>query len=184
MFARTALLALCSAAIAAASPVVVRDRSPVTLSVARRLNTTGASTLLQIDQARAKALKANAGTSRKAFKSAASLLSSIDVTNGAVDYTASVGVGTPPRFYDLLIDTGSSNTWVGAGQAYVETSSSVDTGDLFVRCFSAFMCLEAAFCVICATLMWASGPRDRRKSSTAPDLSLVRSNSIWRLLAR
>ena len=30
----------------------------------------------------------------------------------------------------LLVDTGSSNTWVGADQAFVPTSSSVDTGNL------------------------------------------------------
>ena len=57
MFARTALLALCSAAIASASPVVVRD-APITLSVARRLNMTGVPSILALDQARAKQLKA------------------------------------------------------------------------------------------------------------------------------
>ena len=29
----------------------------------------------------------------------------------------------------LLIDTGSSNTWVGAAQSYVATSTSVNTGN-------------------------------------------------------
>lgn len=29
----------------------------------------------------------------------------------------------------LLIDTGSSNTWLGAGQSYVKTSTSKSTGD-------------------------------------------------------
>ncbi|KDQ62683.1 hypothetical protein JAAARDRAFT_121181 [Jaapia argillacea MUCL 33604] len=46
-----------------------------------------------------------------------------------VTYTASVGVGNPSTQYTLLIDTGSSNTWVGAGQAYTPTSSSQSTGD-------------------------------------------------------
>jgi len=32
----------------------------------------------------------------------------------------------------LLVDTGSSNTWIGANKAYVQTSTSVDTGDIFV----------------------------------------------------
>ena len=44
-------------------------------------------------------------------------------------YTANVGVGSPATDYTLLIDTGSSNTWVGAGKAYVKTSTSVDTGE-------------------------------------------------------
>ncbi|KAH8112686.1 acid protease [Phellopilus nigrolimitatus] len=38
----------------------------------------------------------------------------IDVTDAGVTYTAQVGVGSPATNYTLLIDTGSSNTWVGA----------------------------------------------------------------------
>jgi len=30
---------------------------------------------------------------------------------------------------DLIVDTGSSNTWVGAEAPYVETSTSVNTGE-------------------------------------------------------
>ncbi|KAL1950685.1 hypothetical protein VTO73DRAFT_5809 [Trametes versicolor] len=52
----------------------------------------------------------------------------VDVTDAGVTYTASVGVGSPPTQYTLLIDTGSSNTWVGAGQAYKKTSTSKSTG--------------------------------------------------------
>lgn len=33
----------------------------------------------------------------------------------------------------LLIDTGSSNTWVGASKAYTLTNTSKDTGDNVVR---------------------------------------------------
>ncbi|TDL16264.1 hypothetical protein BD410DRAFT_808244 [Rickenella mellea] len=54
---------------------------------------------------------------------------SIDVTDAGVTYTMQVGVGTPPTEYTLLIDTGSSNTWVGAGKKYVQTSSSKKTGE-------------------------------------------------------
>ncbi|KAJ6507706.1 acid protease [Mycena vitilis] len=53
--------------------------------------------------------------------------SSVDVTDAAVTYTMSVGVGSPPTDYTLLIDTGSSNTWVGADKAYKATSTSTDT---------------------------------------------------------
>jgi hypothetical protein len=52
----------------------------------------------------------------------------IDVTDAAVTYTASVGVGSPATDYTLLIDTGSSNTWVGANTKYNQTSTSKDTG--------------------------------------------------------
>ena len=54
---------------------------------------------------------------------------SIDVTDSGVTYTMSVGVGSPATQYTLLIDTGSSNTWVGAGQSYNPTSTSKDTGN-------------------------------------------------------
>ncbi|KAI0917457.1 hypothetical protein AcW1_007348 [Taiwanofungus camphoratus] len=53
----------------------------------------------------------------------------VDVTDASVTYTASVGVGSPATQYTLLIDTGSSNTWVGADKKYVQTSTSQDTGD-------------------------------------------------------
>ncbi|KAN0074734.1 Aspartic peptidase domain containing protein [Tylopilus felleus] len=54
---------------------------------------------------------------------------SIDVTNSGVTYTMPVGVGNPATQYNLLIDTGSSNTWVGASTAYNPTSTSQDTGN-------------------------------------------------------
>lgn len=53
--------------------------------------------------------------------------SSIDVTDAGVTYTLPVGVGSPATQYTLLIDTGSSNTWVGADKAYKKTSTSKST---------------------------------------------------------
>ncbi|THH09752.1 hypothetical protein EW146_g8592 [Bondarzewia mesenterica] len=52
----------------------------------------------------------------------------IDVTDAGVTYTASVGVGSPATQYTLLIDTGSSNTWIGAGAKYAKTNTSKSTG--------------------------------------------------------
>ncbi|KIL59047.1 hypothetical protein M378DRAFT_15078 [Amanita muscaria Koide BX008] len=54
---------------------------------------------------------------------------SIDVIDAGVTYTTSVGVGQPAQEFTLLIDTGSSNTWVGAGQTYNPTSTSQNTGN-------------------------------------------------------
>ncbi|KAL1713660.1 aspartic peptidase domain-containing protein [Schizophyllum commune] len=48
-----------------------------------------------------------------------------------VTYTLSVGVGSPATDYTLLIDTGISNTWVGADKKYKETSTSKSTGHKF-----------------------------------------------------
>lgn len=53
---------------------------------------------------------------------------SLSVMNDAVSYVANVAIGSPASSYSLLIDTGSSNTWVGAGKKYAQTSSSTNTG--------------------------------------------------------
>ncbi|EKM49034.1 uncharacterized protein PHACADRAFT_107685 [Phanerochaete carnosa HHB-10118-sp] len=54
---------------------------------------------------------------------------SIPATNLILDYVVNIGIGNPPTNYSLLVDTGSSNTWVGASKAYVKTSTSVQTND-------------------------------------------------------
>ena len=128
----SALLALTAAAVSvSASPIVVRD-SPVTFPIARRLNLTGAANIVQADLARAKVLKARSQATKAAAVDTAVgkifPVTNVPITNQAVTYTANVGVGTPPTNYDLIVDTGSSNTWVGANRPYVNTSSSVDTG--------------------------------------------------------
>ena len=103
--------------------VVRNTASPVTLPFARRFNFTGASKILEIDQARAKALKARALAKPGHFSRSA--ITNDPVTNQAVDYVANVlpisqlfsslvcssyflcsevGVGTPPSdcVYPLL----------------------------------------------------------------------------------
>ncbi len=131
----SALLALTVAAVAvSATPIVIRD-APVTLSIARRFNTTGVANLLKADQSRAKVLKARSQANIASSNAVDAVLATdVDVpaTNVAVVYTASVGIGSPATTYDLLIDTGSSNTWIGAGKSYVKTSTSVDTGSKVV----------------------------------------------------
>lgn len=78
------------ALLTAASPLVVRQ-GPVTLPLARHFNFTGTKTLLERDQARAKAFKS--GTKVKPNAAAASASASsfpVPVVNGAVTYTAEV----------------------------------------------------------------------------------------------
>ncbi|CAL1710300.1 unnamed protein product [Somion occarium] len=110
------------------NPIVGRGKS-VTLSFARHLNFTGTVNILQKDQARAHELK----TKQRNIlhdKIPTSAAFGIPATNQAVDYVVNVGVGNPPTQYSLLVDTGSSNTWLGAGASYVITDTSIDTGDL------------------------------------------------------
>jgi cathepsin E len=119
----TVLLALA----VSANPIVIRD-SPVTLPLARRLNTTSIHNLVRHDVTRAKALRARAEAKASGNFHVDAVINE-QVDNQAVTYIASVGVGSPPTTYGLLVDTGSSNTWVGATKAYVRTSTSVATSN-------------------------------------------------------
>jgi hypothetical protein len=67
----------------------------------------------------------------------------IGATDAGVTYTLSVGVGSPPQNFTLLIDTGSSNTWVGAQTKYVPTSTSKSTGNTVVCLSLISTCVRA-----------------------------------------
>ncbi|KAI5120607.1 hypothetical protein M0805_008083 [Coniferiporia weirii] len=118
----TAILTLALAAVAAAGPIVqIRDPNPtIDLGFTLRLNLSGTS-LAELDRARAASkLSGMGGLQARA--------PAIDATNTGVTYVTSVGIGSPPTTYTLVVDTGSANTWVGADKAYVHTQSSVDLG--------------------------------------------------------
>ena len=88
MFLGQSFVALLTLALAvAANPIVVRD-STITIPFAKQVNLTGSATLVQLDQARAKALKEHGSTkSSGKFVVAAA---SVPVTNTGVSYIASV----------------------------------------------------------------------------------------------
>lgn len=128
MFCASSLLsALLLALTVAGTPLIqVRSVNPgITLPFALRLNVSGGATIADRDRARAAHFLSKGSTDAEKIDRRAS---SFSVTNTAVTYVAAVGVGSPATTYSLLIDTGSSNTWVGAGKAYVRTSTSVNTG--------------------------------------------------------
>ncbi|KAI0299092.1 aspartic peptidase A1 [Multifurca ochricompacta] len=128
MFPTASLTAFLLLAVSvSANPIVVRN-PPVSLSFARHLNITGSFDLVAKDQARAKNFMAIGKAKHSGTLSTAAVVS-VGVTNVAVVYQATVGVGSPATNYNLLIDTGSSNTWVGAGKTYVKTSTSVQTSN-------------------------------------------------------
>ncbi|KAH8099772.1 acid protease [Cristinia sonorae] len=131
MFPGASLLVTIVLALSAtASPVLFNPRragAPVTLKSAKRVNATGTFNLVVRDQARARGLKAK-GANTLGFKNAG-IVGSIGSTNQAVDYTVDVQIGNPPTTYTLLVDTGSSNTWVGSGKPFVQTSTSIQTKD-------------------------------------------------------
>ncbi|RDB29357.1 Polyporopepsin [Hypsizygus marmoreus] len=127
MFLTSLLPTLLLALAVSANPIIV-NRSPITLPIARRVNVTSVHNLVRHDLSRAKALRARA-EAKAGGDFHIDVVISEAVDNQAVTYVAAVGVGSPATTYDLLIDTGSSNTWVGATQNYVRTSTSVQTSN-------------------------------------------------------
>jgi cathepsin E len=124
MFPITLLTTLLLALSVVANPVLV-NRAPVTLPISRRVNVTSVHNLVRHDQNRAKALKLKAAA--KAAGLPVDNIINSQVDNQAVTYIAAVGIGSPATTYQLLVDTGSSNTWVGADQAYKKTKTSTKT---------------------------------------------------------
>ncbi|KZP14843.1 aspartic peptidase A1 [Athelia psychrophila] len=120
------LLALLTLAVSfagvSAGPVLTSSKL-ATLPFKRSLNLSSFLDIVKADQARAKALKSTSGGANKR-----AVISS-PATNTGIQYIASVGVGSPATNYDLIIDTGSSNTWIGANTAYTPTSTSQQTPD-------------------------------------------------------
>ncbi|KAG1904485.1 aspartic peptidase domain-containing protein [Suillus fuscotomentosus] len=124
MFPAASLLTIIFLALSIAGSPVEIDNSPITLPIARRLNVSdGPINLLQQDKARLTAFKDNS------FSTQGGRTGSTPVTNAAVTYLIEVGIGSPATTYNLIVDTGSSNTWVGANTKYVKTKTSVDTGE-------------------------------------------------------
>ncbi|KAJ3554986.1 hypothetical protein NM688_g2824 [Phlebia brevispora] len=115
------------ACLAVASPITARQ-SGITLPFVKKINTTGLPYAIKQDEARIQAFKRGAHPIA-VTKDAASAVN-VPATNEIISYVTTVGVGTPPTYYDLIVDTGSSFTWVGGNtdNPYVVTSSSVDTG--------------------------------------------------------
>lgn len=121
----TTLLAL---SVSALPPVQIEDASQrISLAFAVNLNISN-STLPEIDRARARHLFSHGQQRAGNHTSFDRRALSFSVTNTAVGYTTNVGIGNPATAYTLLIDTGSSNTWVGAGKAYKRTKTSISTG--------------------------------------------------------
>lgn len=90
MFPKAALTSVLLLAMSvAATPVAVRD-TLVTLPFAKQINTTGSGHIVQQDRARVQQLVAKYSTASSGLQSDAA---SITVTNQAVSYIASVGVG-------------------------------------------------------------------------------------------
>ncbi|KIK55670.1 hypothetical protein GYMLUDRAFT_47635 [Collybiopsis luxurians FD-317 M1] len=129
MFAASSLLTFVTLALGvAASPVVVVDRSPIiTLPLSRVHNFTSGYNIIAHDLARIQNFKDRSAA--RASNQPLSKRQAEPVINEVVSYIASVGVGASASQYQLIVDTGSSNTWVGATKRFTSTSTSTNTGD-------------------------------------------------------
>ena len=95
MFPSSSLIATLTLAIAvAANPIVQLRDAPVTLSIAKRFNFTGSTSLIEKDQARAAGLRKLAEAKISGNLADRAVISTA-VTNGLVDYVANVAVGSP-----------------------------------------------------------------------------------------
>ena len=107
----------------------------VRIPFVRRHNLTGTS-LVASDRARARFLQTRHTRVASPGTGVSGPSIGVDVTNTVVSYIAEVLVGSPPQTFNLIVDTGSSNTAVGTGKHYVKTSSSRrDTGTSVVSPF-------------------------------------------------
>ena len=123
MFAKSSLLITVLTALSVAgSPLLhLRDDVPApSLTFSMNLNLTGTK-LADLDRARVAHLLNQGKAIDEVITQGgdASLpsdlnrrASSISATNAGVSYVTTVNIGSPATSYELLIDTGSSNTWV------------------------------------------------------------------------
>ncbi|KAG2070282.1 acid protease [Suillus decipiens] len=103
------------------SPVKAAN-SPISVPLTSRLHfSNGTNDLLEHDRSRMKALS-NSSMRRQS-------LVNVPLTNNHANYGhfLTVGIGNPPKTYNLILDSGSANTWVRASK-YVKTSPSFCTG--------------------------------------------------------
>ena len=120
---------------------------PHSLPITKKINTLGEYYPVKKDHRRFKHLMNQLSSSSLGEEPAKILLDNVGPS-----YVAKVGVGSPPAYCkscvdflsgiwssilwaildELIVDTGSSNTWVGANASYRYSSSSVNTTKLVV----------------------------------------------------
>ncbi|KAG2362071.1 aspartic peptidase A1 [Suillus spraguei] len=116
MFSTVPLLTLLALSVTG-SPVEVRN-SRITLPITRRLKFSNGTNQVQHNEARVGAFRDNSTHGRR---------DDIFLANEKWGYIISVGIGYPPTYYNLIVDTASAVTWVGANKNYQKTATSFET---------------------------------------------------------
>ncbi|KAG2068983.1 aspartic peptidase A1 [Suillus decipiens] len=123
MFSVVFLLALLAFSVTG-SPVEVRN-STITLPMTRRLAFSNLTDLLRHDEARLAAFGEYSTRGRRDADTPphpAVPLSQANLGNTMLGYTVRVAIGRPPTNYDLVVDSASGITWIGAILPYFSFS--------------------------------------------------------------
>ncbi|KAG2065485.1 hypothetical protein BDR04DRAFT_1161344, partial [Suillus decipiens] len=123
MFLVVFLLALLAFSVTG-SPVEVRN-SIITLPMTRRLAFSNVTDLLRHDEARLAAFGEYSTRGRRDADIAPHPtvpLSQVDLGNTMLCYTVTVAIGNPRTNYELIVDSGSAITWIGARTPYFSFS--------------------------------------------------------------
>ncbi|KAG2066050.1 aspartic proteinase [Suillus decipiens] len=124
MFSIVFLLALLAFSVTG-SPVEVRN-STITLPMTRRLAFSNVTDLLRHDEARLAAFGKYSTRGRRDADAPhphpTVPLSQDDLGNTMLGYTVRVAIGDPPTNYELIVDSASAITWIGAGTPYLSLS--------------------------------------------------------------
>ncbi|KAG2072959.1 acid protease [Suillus decipiens] len=110
------------------SPVEVRN-SPITLPMTRRLAFSNITDLVRHDEARLAAFQKHSTHGRRGanlLPNPAVPLEHANLGDAFSDYTVNVKIGDSPTSYNLIVDSASAITWVGAGLPYLSRTG-VDT---------------------------------------------------------
>ncbi|KZV97329.1 acid protease [Exidia glandulosa HHB12029] len=116
----------------------------VSLPVTKRVDRSKLKNLAHADRARVKALLHPVHPSNERARKPPS----VQAQNTGFTYTVDVGVGEPATTYSLIVDTGSSNTWVGADpqKPFVYSNSTRNTTEVVgVSYGSGFFAGDALF---------------------------------------
>ncbi|KAG2358441.1 family A1 protease [Suillus spraguei] len=120
MFSIVFLLALLAFSVTG-SPVEVPN-SPITLPMTRKLAFSNVTELLRHDEARLAAFGEHSTHGRRDADDRPHPtvpLSPADLGNTFSGYTVKAAIGSPAVIYELIVDSASAITWVGAGTPYV-----------------------------------------------------------------
>ncbi|KAJ3777766.1 family A1 protease [Lentinula raphanica] len=107
--------------------------SDLSIPIRKQVNVTSGHNLVRAGHFRAQSFRNRAASKNRSGPSPKKR-QEVPVVNEAITYIAEVTVGVDNQTFHLLVDSGSSNTWVGANASYtyIPSTSSVWTDDIVI----------------------------------------------------